>query len=1182
MASELAAYYVSIVPSAKGLAGKIGREFAGIDGEADKAGKSSGKSFSNAFKGSMAGIAGAFAAVGVGSFVKDAVQGAGDLEQSVGAIESVFKGSSKDMKQWSRTAATNVGLTSNEFNELGTLIGSQLKNGGTAMEDLAPKTKDLIGLGADLSSMFGGSTKDAVDALSSALKGERDPIEKYGVSLNQAKIDAEAAALGFEKVGGALSAEATQAATMSLIMKQTGDAHGNFAKESDTFAHKQQVMAAQWGDLTTKVGELFLPTFTGLIGFFTDKAMPVIGEVVGGVRAFSEAFKAADGDITSNGFPGFMERVGDAARGVYDLFTKGDYTGALYRAFKWEEDSPVVDKILTVRDTILKVPDAIAKIADKLWEQREPIGVIVGLITLTLIPHWVALATEALKSAAKQKLAWMIARTAAVKAAFVHSAAVTAMIAGWVLLGAQATINAVKTAAAWLIALGPIGWVIGAIAALVAGFVWAYHNIDWFRAGVDAAMKWVGEAVANAFEWVQDSISAVADWFTGTLVPAWENAVKSVGNFFKWLHDGIIKPVFDGIAGIFKWFHDVVVKPVFAAISAAVGSVIAVFQGIYNFLKPAFDSIGVILNGFWMLFDYIFKIIVAVIQQIVIPLFMAFWTRTVEAFNAIGTAISGWWAGVSSTFNDVVSFVRTVLSAAFTWFVNSVIRPVWNTVSSIVRGAWTTVSGIFNAVVNFIRAGLSTAFTWFRDSVVKPVFDGISNIVRFWWNNIVMPVFNAVRGFVQNTLAPIFPWLHRTIIKPAFDGIGSAIKWVWDHVIKPVFDTLSNFITKTIPKAFEDGVKFIKTAWDKLQEIAKAPVRFVIDTVINKGLIDGLNNIGGFLGLDKLPHVGMPAGFANGGYTGDGGKYQPAGIVHAGEYVFTKEQTRRAGVGNLAALAGSLTGYAKGGIVNPLKQMALTQGYNRVHKGIDLAAAVGTPVYATQNGVVTHSGPGASAPGVWGGQEIHVLGNGIETWFAHLSQLGVKLGQNVRAGQQIGLSGNTGISSGPHLHFGTFAGGWPNDINPLSYLGGAGIPSGKPWNPIGDIVGGLVDSFKKQFPAAGFIADLAIGAGKKILDGAVKFVTGQSGKDGNATGPTVYDGGGWLRNTGGAQLVQHNKRKPDAVLSHEQWSTMSRIAENSATTGPRVEFSGPIHVRDENELARIITTRQMDALAVYV
>src|SRR5699024_9790316 len=98
------------------------------------------------------------------------------------------------------------GLTKNEFNELGTLMGAQLKNGGTAMDELAPKTNELIGLGADLSSMFGGDTKQAVEALSSALKGERDPIERYGVTLKQASIDAKAAELGFDKVNGALSA----------------------------------------------------------------------------------------------------------------------------------------------------------------------------------------------------------------------------------------------------------------------------------------------------------------------------------------------------------------------------------------------------------------------------------------------------------------------------------------------------------------------------------------------------------------------------------------------------------------------------------------------------------------------------------------------------------------------------------------------------------------------------------------------------------------------------------------------------------------------------------------------------------------------------------------------------------------------------------------------------------------
>jgi len=136
------------------------------------------------------------------------------------------------------------------------------------MDQLAPKTNELIGLGADLSSMFGGTSREAIEALSSALKGERDPIERYGVSLTQAKIDAEALAMGAQKVDGVFSNQAQQAATLSLIMKQTQDAHGNFAKESDTFAHKQQVMQAEWGNLTTKIGELFLPIMTTTFGFY--------------------------------------------------------------------------------------------------------------------------------------------------------------------------------------------------------------------------------------------------------------------------------------------------------------------------------------------------------------------------------------------------------------------------------------------------------------------------------------------------------------------------------------------------------------------------------------------------------------------------------------------------------------------------------------------------------------------------------------------------------------------------------------------------------------------------------------------------------------------------------------------------------------------------------------------------
>lgn len=271
MASELGAAYISVTTETSKVAGELKKAFSGAESSGADAGKSAGRGFGLGF----AGIAtAAVGALGVGTFLKGAIEGAGSLQQSAGAISSVFKGSAADMLAWSQTADTAVGLTQNEFNELGTLIGSQLKNGGTAMDELAPKTNSLIGVGADLASMFGGTTADAVGALSSALKGERDPIEKYGVSLSQAKIDAEAAALGFDKVGGSLSAEANQAATLSLIMKQTADATGNFAKESETLSGQQQRMSAGFKDIQTNIGGLFLPALTSVFGFINTNILP--------------------------------------------------------------------------------------------------------------------------------------------------------------------------------------------------------------------------------------------------------------------------------------------------------------------------------------------------------------------------------------------------------------------------------------------------------------------------------------------------------------------------------------------------------------------------------------------------------------------------------------------------------------------------------------------------------------------------------------------------------------------------------------------------------------------------------------------------------------------------------------------------------------------------------------------
>jgi hypothetical protein len=200
------------------------------------------------------------AAIGVGA--KVCVDAAADLQQSVGGVETVFGSSAGKMKQWSDNAAQAVGLSKNEYNEFATLVGSQLQNFGMSVDESADKTNELITLGADLSSMFGGTTADAVDALSAALKGEMDPIEKYGISLNDATLKAQAASMGLGDLYKSGDRNAKMQATLAAITAQSGKATGNFARESDTLQGQQQRMAAAFENTKATLGEALLPILT--------------------------------------------------------------------------------------------------------------------------------------------------------------------------------------------------------------------------------------------------------------------------------------------------------------------------------------------------------------------------------------------------------------------------------------------------------------------------------------------------------------------------------------------------------------------------------------------------------------------------------------------------------------------------------------------------------------------------------------------------------------------------------------------------------------------------------------------------------------------------------------------------------------------------------------------------------
>src|SRR4051794_31268357 len=118
---------------------------------------------------------------GIGLLARGAFDAASAFQQSSGAIESVFGDTAAFISEHAASAAQDVGLSGNAYQELSSTMGAQLKNMGIAMGDLAPQTDALIGMGADLAATYGGTTADAVGALGSLLRGEADPIERYGI-----------------------------------------------------------------------------------------------------------------------------------------------------------------------------------------------------------------------------------------------------------------------------------------------------------------------------------------------------------------------------------------------------------------------------------------------------------------------------------------------------------------------------------------------------------------------------------------------------------------------------------------------------------------------------------------------------------------------------------------------------------------------------------------------------------------------------------------------------------------------------------------------------------------------------------------------------------------------------------------------------------------------------------------
>jgi hypothetical protein len=228
--------------------------------------------------------------------IKSTIAAASNLNESVNAVNDVFHQNSAVVEQWGKNNSEAFGLSLREFNQYATPLGAMLKNAGLSEDQVTDQTIKLTQRAADMASVFNVDVGSALEAISAGLRGEQDPLEKFGVSLSAAKVQARALADSGKQNASALSAQELATARLNIIYDQTNDTAGDFQNTSTGLANATRKANAAIEDAKANLGAAFLPllgeaaTLTGKFATSMSTVPVPLAVTVGGLAALGAAF----------------------------------------------------------------------------------------------------------------------------------------------------------------------------------------------------------------------------------------------------------------------------------------------------------------------------------------------------------------------------------------------------------------------------------------------------------------------------------------------------------------------------------------------------------------------------------------------------------------------------------------------------------------------------------------------------------------------------------------------------------------------------------------------------------------------------------------------------------------------------------------------------------------------------
>lgn len=800
MATELGQAYIQIMPSARGIKDMIKKE---LGSEIPQAGQEAGESLSS----KMLSVAKkAIAAAGIGKFFSASLTEGANLQQSLGGIETLFKGSADTVKKYANEAYKTTGLSANAYME------------------------NVTGFSASLLQSLGGDTRKAADVANMAMVDMADNSNKMGTSMDRIQD----AYQGFAKqnytmldnlklgYGGTktemqrLLADAQKLTGVKYDINNLSDVYqaihaiqenlditGTTAKEAaTTFSGSFASMKAAAQNVLGKLalGEDIMPSLHQLFGtvktFLVGNLIPMVWNVLKGIpqvlaAALGELMHTLFGDYIGesimNDLYDVFDKVGGVVSTIYDMIfgslSKKDNIDFLKKLGINEKTASSIvnigDNIRTMFENIGAVISNVAGIVGEfisdlfgLAKSKDSVGGVAS--AFEAITKVLADASGKVKDFTKwmreNKTVMDIVKSAlaGALAGFLAFKAITTIQS--IITGFKSALLAVKGAVLAFnaaIAANPLGALVVAITAVVGALVWFFTQTETgkqiWSAFVDFVVGlWNGLVEFFSGLWTTISEGAINLW--NGAVEVWNSVIEGIKNAWNGIVEFFVA-LWEGISSTATAAWTTITETVMAIVQPFIDVFMSIWNGMKDGLGQIFEGIKMVFSGAWETIKSIVMGAVLFIIDLVTLDFNKLGEDLGLIWESIKSAISMVWDGICSYFSGIVSTIIGFFTGAFEGL-KTFLSGIWDSIKETAIAMW---NAICKAILDIIDAFVVSA---------KALWEGFKSFLSGLWEGIKSTAID-IWGGIKSGLGSIF------------DGIASGAQKTWDTMKNGVKDLCS-------------------------------------------------------------------------------------------------------------------------------------------------------------------------------------------------------------------------------------------------------------------------------------------------------------------------------------------------------------------------------------------------------